>query len=133
MRERSMVMNPERLGPASDCIANYRPALSSKRELHFSNQIIIRLKKRKGKIWSWAPKEGPTPVQTGRLIVGRNINVDDDKDVVLACAGRLEYLQRSSASRKWRQRGNSVVSNGTVGCSHEFCGTWTKSDSELYE
>jgi hypothetical protein len=42
----------------------------------FKNQGIARPKQRKWVIWSWAPKEGPTPRQAGRLTVGSNI--DDD-------------------------------------------------------
>jgi hypothetical protein len=34
----------------SDCIANYKPILSSERALHFSNQAIARLKERKENI-----------------------------------------------------------------------------------
>jgi hypothetical protein len=34
----------------------------------------MSLKKRKDKIWSWAPKGSPIPGRTGRLTVGRKIN-----------------------------------------------------------
>jgi hypothetical protein len=72
-----MLTGPARLGPMSDCTANYTPVLSSEREHHFKNQAIVRPKRRKRKMWSWAPKEGPIPIQTGRLTVGRNINDND--------------------------------------------------------
>jgi hypothetical protein len=38
----------------------------------------FQIKERKGKFWSWAPKEGPTPRQTGRLTVGRNMNANSN-------------------------------------------------------
>jgi hypothetical protein len=73
-----MVIGPARLKTVSACTANYRPALSSEWKPHFKNKALVRVKKRKGNIWSWAPKEGPTPRPTGRLTVGRNVDVDDD-------------------------------------------------------
>jgi hypothetical protein len=38
------------------------------------SKVIVRKKKGKGKIWSWAPKGCPTPRQTGRMAVGHNFN-----------------------------------------------------------
>jgi hypothetical protein len=35
-----MVMGADRLGPVSDCIANYRPVLSSERASFPKNQIV---------------------------------------------------------------------------------------------
>jgi hypothetical protein len=60
-----MVMDLVRLGPV----------LSSKSGHYFDNQAIVGLKKRKGKIWSWEPKEGLTPRQTGRLTIDRNTRI----------------------------------------------------------
>jgi hypothetical protein len=36
-------------------------------------QEILNCKTKKKEIWSWAPDRSPTPRQTGRLIVGRNL------------------------------------------------------------
>jgi hypothetical protein len=41
------------------------------------------------------------------------------------CGGWLENLHGSPSSRKRWQKENPVVSNETVRCGHEFCGTWT--------
>jgi hypothetical protein len=41
------------------------------------------------------------------------------------CGGELEYLHRSPASHKRRQKGN-VVLNETVRFGLKFCGTWTR-------
>lgn len=64
-------MGPARLRLVNDCPANYR----------LNNQAIVKLKKRKRKIWTWAPKEVTIPRQTGWLTVSHNIN-DDDGDKV---------------------------------------------------
>jgi hypothetical protein len=59
----------------SDCTANYRPILSSKRAPYFNNQAVVRIKRnKKKKIWSWSPKEGLTPRWSGLLAVVRDIN-----------------------------------------------------------
>jgi hypothetical protein len=42
-----MVMDPARLGPESDCTANYRPVLWSESAPHFNNQALVRLKESK--------------------------------------------------------------------------------------
>jgi hypothetical protein len=88
-----MVVGPVWLKTVSDCTANYRLVLLTERVPHFKNQTTVRLKKRKGKIWLWAPKEGQTPRLTGRPTVGRNINnknnnkneVQDRHDIRLEC------------------------------------------------
>jgi hypothetical protein len=36
----------------NDCTANYTPVLSSEKVPHFNNQAVVRVKKRRGKIWS---------------------------------------------------------------------------------
>jgi hypothetical protein len=38
------------------------------------SKTIFRLKKGEIKMWSWAPKECPTPRRIGRLTAGHNIN-----------------------------------------------------------
>jgi hypothetical protein len=75
-----MIMGPARLRPVSDCTANHKPVLSTKTAPYFNNQAIVRLKEIKEKNWSWVLKQIPTPSQTGRPTVGRNINDDDYDD-----------------------------------------------------
>jgi hypothetical protein len=72
-----MVTSPERLRPVNDCTANYRPVILSERMLHFNNQAIGRLKKRKNLVMGH--KEGPTPRQTDRLTTVCYINDNDGK------------------------------------------------------
>jgi hypothetical protein len=47
------------------------------------------------------------------------------RDVGTPCGGGLEYLHRSPACRKRRQKGNRV-SNEAVRYSLKFCATWTR-------
>jgi hypothetical protein len=49
----------------------------------------------------------------------------------LPCGGGLEYFNHSTGSRKRLQNGNPVVSNETVRCGHEFCGTWTGEGQQI--
>jgi hypothetical protein len=80
VRQESMAAGPARLGPLCDRTASYRPVLSSERAPYIKKQVIVRVKKKHEQIWSWALREKPTPRQTGRLTVGRNINDDKDDD-----------------------------------------------------
>jgi hypothetical protein len=43
---------------------------------HLNKEANVRLKKRKGKIWSLAPKDGLAPRQAGQLTVG---HISDDE------------------------------------------------------
>jgi hypothetical protein len=49
--DKTVKHGPARLGPMSDCSANYKLVLSSERSSDFNNQAIVRLKKRERKIW----------------------------------------------------------------------------------
>jgi hypothetical protein len=58
-------------GTEASVRVNYRPVISSERVPKIKKPTIAR---QKGKIWPWVPDGSPTPRDTDRLTVGRNLN-----------------------------------------------------------
>jgi hypothetical protein len=79
-----MVMGPARLRPLNECTGNYRPVLSSERTL-YTKKKKVTVKHRKIKIWLWTPKAYLTPRRTGRLNVGRKINLNLNSNLKYIC------------------------------------------------
>jgi hypothetical protein len=76
---------------------------------HTNPQLSKNNKSEKGENWSRVPDECLTPRQTGRLTVGRNKILNFALTLLgTLCGGGLEFLQRSSASRK-REKGTQCV------------------------
>jgi hypothetical protein len=98
------------LGPVSDCTENYRSVLSTERAPLFNNQANVRLKKRKGKIWS---KEGARQTAVNVIISPLAVHINSFKKLLAPYKNATRHIL-SSIKRHCKLSEETASINGMI-------------------